>query len=78
MRKVVNLLTGEVQELDSLPATPPTKAEKQSMVNSESVAYLDKTGWYVERLNDPSSGKAIPKKILNARAAAREVYKDIE
>ena len=47
--------------------TPPT----QESINLTSRRYLTSTGWYVERLNDPSSGKAIPQDILDARAAAR-------
>lgn len=34
-------------------------------------AYLASTAWYVERLNDPSSGKAIPEEVLMKRAEAR-------
>lgn len=33
--------------------------------------YLEKTSWYVERLNDPSSGKAIPEDVFDKRALAR-------
>ena len=46
-------------------------ANAQQVINSEALAYLAETGWYVERLNDPSSGKAIPQDILDARAKAR-------
>lgn len=38
----------------------------------ESKTYLASTAWYVERLNDPSSGKAIPEEVLTKRAEARE------
>ena len=61
------------KELDRLQLLEP-----QKKINAESEAYLAKTGWYVERLNDPSSGKAIPEKVLKARAAARAAHKDIE
>ena len=37
----------------------------------EAKAYLANTAWYVERLNDPSSGKAIPEEVLAKRAEAR-------
>jgi hypothetical protein len=37
----------------------------------EAKAYLANTAWYVERLNDPSSGKAIPEEVLTKRAEAR-------
>ncbi len=78
MRRIINLTTGETEELPDLPVTPLTKAEAQKKVNNESKVYLAETGWYVERLNDPSSKKAIPQKILNARAAARAAHKDID
>ena len=37
----------------------------------EALKYLVNTAWYIERLNDPSSGKAIPKEVLAKRAEAR-------
>lgn len=40
--------------------------------------YLASTAWYVERLNDPSSGKAIPEEVLTKRAEAREVINTLE
>ena len=40
--------------------------------------YLASTGWYVERLNDPSSGKAIPEEVLAKRAEARELINTLE
>ena len=33
--------------------------------------YLEDTAWYIERLNDPSSGKAVPQEVLDKRAEAR-------
>lgn len=33
--------------------------------------YLEETSWYTERLNDPSSGKAVPQEVLDKRAEAR-------
>ena len=44
----------------------------------EARAYLISTGWYVERLNDPSSGKAIPQEVLDKRAAARVIINELE
>lgn len=38
----------------------------------QSKQYLADTAWYIERLNDPSSGKAIPDDVLAKRAEARE------
>ena len=40
--------------------------------------YLKSTGWYVERLNDPSSGKAIPEEVLVKRVEARELINTLE
>ena len=34
--------------------------------------YLEDTKWYIDRLNDPSSGKAVPAEVLSKRAFARE------
>ena len=44
----------------------------------EAKAYLTDTAWYVERLNDPSSGKAIPEEVLTKRAEARELINTLE
>ena len=44
----------------------------------EAKTYLAITAWYVERLNDPSSGKAIPEEVLTKRAEAREVINTLE
>lgn len=40
--------------------------------------YLASTGWYVERLMDPSSGKAIPEDVVLKRAEARELINILE
>ena len=40
--------------------------------------YLEDTAWYIERLNDPSSGKAIPQEVLDKRAAARVIINELE
>lgn len=44
----------------------------------EAKTYLVSTAWYVERLNDPSSGKAVPEEVLTKRAEAREVINTLE
>ena len=44
----------------------------------EAKTYLASTAWYVERLNDPSSGKAIPEEVLAKRAEARELINTLE
>ncbi len=40
--------------------------------------YLASTGWYVERLMDPSSGKVIPEDVVLKRAEARELINVLE
>ena len=35
-------------------------------------SYLANTSWYIERLNDPSSGKPVPEEVVSKRAIARE------
>ena len=44
----------------------------------EALKYLADTGWYVERLNDPSSGKAIPEDVLAKRVEVRELINTLE
>ena len=44
----------------------------------EAKTYLADTAWYVERLNDPSSGKAIPEEVLTKRAEVRELINTLE
>lgn len=44
----------------------------------EAKTYLVSTAWYAERLNDPSSGKAIPEDVLAKRAEARELINTLE
>ena len=53
------------------------KQELQIKIN-EAKEYLTDTGWYVERLNDPSSGKEVPEDILVKRAEARELINTLE
>ena len=53
----------------------------QQVINAkaqEARAYLISTGWYIERLNDPSSGKAVPQEVLDKRAAARVLINELE
>ena len=45
---------------------------------SEAKQYLADTGWYIERLNDPSSGKVIPEEVLVKRAEARKLINTFE
>lgn len=44
----------------------------------EALKYLVNTAWYIERLNDPSSGKAIPEEVLAKRAEAREILNKLK
>ena len=53
------------------------KQELQIKIN-EAKHYLASTAWYVERLNDPSSGKAIPEDVLSKRAEARALINSLE
>ena len=53
----------------------------QQVINAkvqEARAYLISTAWYIERLNDPSSGKAIPQEVLDKRAEARVLINELE
>ena len=45
---------------------------------TEAKTYLASTAWYIERLNDPSSGKAIPEEVLTKRVEARELINTLE
>ena len=65
-------------------APEPEFTEEELQITSinkqiqEAKIYLADTAWYVERLNDPSSGKAIPEEVLAKRAEAREVINTLE
>ena len=66
----------------NIPEPEFTKEELQiTSINKqiqEAKVYLASTAWYVERLNDPSSGKAIPEEVLTKRAEARELINTLE
>ncbi len=66
----------------NVPEPEFTKEELQiTSINKqiqEAKTYLASTAWYVERLNDPSSGKVIPEEVLTKRAEAREVINTLE
>ena len=47
-------------------------------IKAKALKYLADTAWYIERLNDPSSGKAIPEEVLTKRAEARELINTLE
>ena len=44
----------------------------------EANQYLADTSWYIERLADPSSGKAVPEDVLAKRAEAREILNELK
>ena len=50
---------------------PPIDWIKQIKGNTYAF-YLADTSWYIERLIDPSSGKAVPEDVLTKRAICRE------
>ena len=78
--KTINVQTGEeeiVKEVIEINEEEIGKQELQSKIN-EALQYLASTAWYVERLNDPSSGKAIPEEVLTKRAEARELINTLE
>ena len=60
----------------------PTESELLIEANKAKVqearAYLISTAWYIERLNDPSSGKAVPQEVLDKRAEARVLINELE
>lgn len=72
--------------VDGEPMTDVQKAEIKAILNTlvppldwvkyiKSMnynGYMSFTGWYVERFNDPSSGKPIPEDVLQKRALCRD------
>ena len=68
------------EEFEQIIVELNTPTEKQVMEQriAEAKQYLADTGWYIERLNDPSSGKAIPEEVLAKRAEARELINTLE
>ena len=66
----------------NIPEPEFTKEELQiTSINKqiqEAKTYLTSTAWYVERLNDPSSDKAIPEEVLTKRVEARELINTLE
>ena len=78
--KTINVLTGEeviVKEVITVNEEEILKQELQVKIN-EAKQYLVSTAWYVERLNDPSSGKAIPEEVVTKRAEARALINSLE
>lgn len=78
--KSINVLTGEevvVKEVITVNEEEILKQELQAKI-MEAKQYLASTAWYVERLNDPSSGKAIPEEVVTKRAEARALINSLE
>ena len=69
-------MTDEEVELHLNPI--PTEAQIVAEKIAEARKYLADTAWYIERFNDPSSGKAIPQEILDGRAQARVTINELE
>ena len=44
----------------------------------EALQCLEDTKWYIERLADPSSGKAVPEDVLAKRAEARDILNELK
>ena len=44
----------------------------------EALQYLGDTAWYIERLADPSSGKAVPEEVLVKRAESRDILNELK
>ena len=44
----------------------------------EALQYLEDTKWYIERLADPSSGKAVPEDVLAKRAESRDILNELK
>ena len=61
-----------------MPTAEEIAVEANKAKLQEAYAYLISTAWYIERFNDPSSGKAIPQEILDGRAQARVTINELE
>lgn len=61
-----------------MPTDEELLVEANKAKVQEARAYLISTAWYIERLNDPSSGKAIPQEVLDKRAEARVIINELE
>lgn len=68
-------------KIDEIFATPLTELEQAKIDfasrQSEARSYLASTAWYIERFSDPSSGKEVPKEVLDKRAEAREILNEV-
>ena len=71
-------ITKEEFEQIIVELNTPTPEQVLQQQIAEAKQYLADTGWYIERLNDPSSGKAIPEEVLAKRTEARELINTLE
>ena len=76
------IVVNEGVRFDEVFATPLTEEEQAKFELEtkvrEAQKYLVDTAWYIERFNDPSSGKAIPQEVLDGRAQARVTINELE
>lgn len=72
-----NMILGDREATIKEVGDYEVKRELAFKVN-EAKAYLVDTAWYIERFNDPSSGKAIPQEVLDGRAQARVTINELE
>lgn len=78
----INLYQGDMQIGDREATIKEVEAyeskKELAFKVNEAKAYLADTAWYIERFNDPSSGKAIPQEVLDGRAQARVTINELE
>ena len=65
--------TPELEFTDEELAQQELNKKKQ-----EALQYLEDTKWYIERLADPSSGKAVPEDVLAKRAESRDILSELK
>ena len=73
----VELIT-QAKEAFVMPTAEELLAYELDQKIQEAKIYLTSTAWYIERLNDPSSGKEIPEEVLSKRGEARELIHTLE
>ena len=71
-------LIAQAKEAFAMPTEEELLAYELDQKIQEAKTYLASTAWYVERLNDPSSGKVIPEEVLAKRVEARELINTLE
>ena len=76
--KLDEALISECMANFKMPTDEELLVEANKAKVQEARAYLISTAWYIERLNDPSSGKAVPQEVLDKRAEARVLINELE